>query len=96
MPWHPQAPHLVENDVMTAARIASATGIAALVLLAGCERPATTTAVAVATPVSASAPAAAADDDGLVLADRAPRKRGGGAFGVGIRPTGSTANGITP
>jgi hypothetical protein len=43
------------------------------------------------TPVLDEQPAGARAPD-----DATPRRRGGGAFGIGIRPTGSTATGITP
>jgi hypothetical protein len=85
---------------MTASRLASAAGAATLVLLAGCDRPAESTAMATSPP--ASSPAAvlpAPGQDTLIAADAAretPHRRGGGAFGVGIRPTGSSANGISP
>jgi hypothetical protein len=50
-----------------------------------------------------AAPPPARTDEALASASEvqsevqmpAPRKRGGGAFGIGIRPTGSGANGIT-
>lgn len=79
---------------MTLLRPACTAGAAALLLLGGCGRPPATMDAA------ASPAASAAFVDTLVAADgdREPviHKRGGGAFGTGIRPTGSTANGITP
>ena len=79
---------------MTAFRPTTAAGAAILGLLAGCDQPAPATAVGAQPPVAAAS--AVATEDTLVAVENAPRKRGGGAFGVGIRPTGSTANGITP
>jgi len=85
---------------MTASRIAIAAA-APLLLLAGCDRPGAPSApvaAAVASPASSAADAATEPvvvEDTLVAGDPMPRRRGG-AFGVGIRPTGSTANGISP
>jgi hypothetical protein len=73
---------------MTAARTASAAGVATLVLLlAGCGRGASSEAVAAAPPASAGA-------DTVVAESGLHKTRA--AHGFGIRPTGSTANGITP
>ena len=82
---------------MTPLHIATA-GAALLALLAGCmpapqpAAPAATETLASATP----APAIADDPPATPIEDAAPRRGGGGAFGIGIRPTGSTPTGITP
>jgi hypothetical protein len=77
----------VGKAAMTAARTASAAGVATLVmLLAGCGRSDSSEAVAAAPPASAAADS--------VVASGLHKTRA--SHGFGIRPTGSTANGITP
>ena len=90
---------------MNAFCLASAAGAAILALLAGCGQPASPPATDMQTvaalPDEAKATAAAPEET-LAAADpehavpTSIRKHRGGAFGVGIRPTGSSANGITP
>jgi hypothetical protein len=75
------------EDAMTASRTASAAGIATLMLLAGCDQPSASAAAAATPPPSAVV-------RGTVVADTAALERG--AHGAGIRPTGTTPNGITP
>jgi hypothetical protein len=92
---------------MTPSCLASFAGAAALVLLAACGRQPEPPA-AILVPVTQAVPretlvapgpdqtlaqAATAEPDAVAAP---PRKRGGGAFGIGIRPTGSSASGITP
>jgi hypothetical protein len=84
-------------------RLATA-GAAALALLAACmpaQQPAAPAptgrleALAGATPAP---PPSSADHHPAAPVDAAdtPPRRGGGAFGIGIRPTGSNGTGITP
>jgi hypothetical protein len=86
-------------------RLATA-GAAALALLAACmpsrqpAAPAPTARLEALAGATPAPPPASADHHPAAPADVAdtsgPPRRGGGAFGIGIRPTGSNATGITP
>jgi hypothetical protein len=91
---------------MKASRLACAAGAAAVVLVTGCEEPAASTAPATSrpSPVDTGTVPDEADADRRTLAvagggaERVAHGSGlaAGVEGLGFRPTGSTANGITP
>ncbi len=89
---------------MNALCLASAAA-AAFALLAGCDgtapnagatQPIAAPPATVLPDSKAAETVASADPQRDEAPDAPKRRRGGGAFGVGIRPTGSSANGITP
>jgi hypothetical protein len=80
---------------MTAFRIACAAAAATLPLFGGCDRPRAATPPVAAAPASAvQAAAFATEPDTVVAVESLSLKPGRGGFG--IRPTGTSANGISP